>query len=177
MPTVILHLGGRRPRAWTTGAVARILEDHEPEVVVSSEEDPRWVYEELQRHGIPARRIRWHYEAWDTVSQFTLLCPWLVARGVYRLVVVTDYSHLRRALRIAAVVFRGRGIEVIGVPHLGGDLYHRERRGSLWRDELRAIVWWWTGWLWYARDIRRDRLPAILRWAAEAARLPGGMIR
>jgi uncharacterized SAM-binding protein YcdF (DUF218 family) len=174
--TAILHLGGDAARARTTAVVWQQLRDHDPLVILSTEELPGLVLSQIDP-SLRAVRVLWHYEAWDTVSQFTLVWPILEARGIRRLVVVTDHYHMRRALRIADQVFVGRGIEVIGVPHLGGDLDKQERLSSIWRDELRALVWAWTGWLWYARDIRAARLPAHARWAAEAARLPGTLIR
>lgn len=175
-PTAILHLGGDPKRVRTTAVVLQQLREHDPLLIISSEEQPSLVHAMLDQRLHPVRPL-WHYEAWDTVSQFTLVRPILEARGVRRLVVVTDHYHLRRALRIAAIVLAPCGIEVIGVPHLGGDLDKQERLGSLWRDELRAWVWRWTGWLWYERDIRADRAPGFARWADEAARLPGVLVR
>ena len=175
--TAILHLGGHYGRVRTTAAVADVLEEHAPLVIISSEECPRLVSAALLRELADDVRVLWHYEAWDTVSQFTLLWPILEARGIRRLIVVTDHYHLARALRIAAQVLVGRGITVIGVPHLGGDLDRRERWLSSLRDQCRALVWAWTGWLWYDRQTWRTRMPAIQRWAEEAAHLHGELIR
>lgn len=176
--TAILHLGGDVSRVRTTAVVLQQLRAgaHDPLLIISSEEQPSLVHATLD-HSLHRLRPLWHYEAWDTVSQFTLVWSILEARGVRRLVVVTDHYHLRRALLIAAQVLAGRGIEVIGVPHLGGDLDKRERWGSVLRDQLRALVWAWTGWLWYEREIRAERAPGFARWADEAARLPGMLIR
>jgi uncharacterized SAM-binding protein YcdF (DUF218 family) len=175
--TAILHLGGNYGRVRTTAAVADVLEEHAPLVIISSEECPRLVSAALLRELADDVRVLWHYEAWDTVSQFTLLWPILEVRGIRRLIVVTDHHHLPRALRVAAQVLVGRGIHVIGVPHLGGWLEKREGWRASVRDQLRALVWAWTGWLWYAPDIRAARMPAIRRWAAEAAQLQGELIR
>lgn len=157
--TIILHLGGDPARVHTTAWVAAQFPD--ADVVISAEVAPRRVRAVLEVNGMDPLRLRFDYDGWDTVSQFTTLGLKLRRWRAQRLVVVTDHFHLARAVRIARAAYAFRGIDVIGVPYLGGDLDRRESVRRVWLDVVRACVWRWTGWLWYERAIREERRPVL----------------
>lgn len=163
---LVLHLGGDPGRSRTTAAVAAALQraGHRVAVLLSTPENAREALAELREAGVWGDPVV-DFSGWDTVSQVTETWPLVRRLQVDRVVVVTDAFHLPRALRIARGAYLGRGIDVLGAPHLGGDLDRREPWRRVWLDAARALVWRCTGWLWYERAIRARRWPTIAAWA------------
>jgi len=150
---IILHLGGNARRAQTAAALAAQFPNSH--VVISSEGGGHGLsfYKEA---GISQDRITVDMQAWDTVTNFTHTYKLLRQLEVTRLYVVTDSSHMPRAMAIANMVW-GFRVPVIPYPYQDNDAY-RERDAQYIRfDRFRALLWRLTGILIYHKSVRERR--------------------
>jgi uncharacterized SAM-binding protein YcdF (DUF218 family) len=107
---------------------------------------PRPEISRMSNHsGIGLSRVQLDYRAIDTVTNFTTMAPQMRAANISTVYVVTDVSHIDRAMIIANVVLTYYGIKPIAAPC--PNTTHRENEWIIrgWRDYLRCVVWFYTG--------------------------------
>ncbi len=93
--------------------------------------------------GIEPSRLRFDYEAKDTVTNFTTLVDQFQAKGIDSIYLITADYHMRRAQVIGEIVLGSRGIDLKLVPMPSGQT--NESLGKAIRDGLRAVLWLTTG--------------------------------
>jgi hypothetical protein len=95
--------------------------------------------------GIERSRIELDYRAIDTVTNFTTMAAKMSAANISTVYVVTDVTHIDRAMIIADVILAYYGIRPIAAP--SPNTTHRVNEWAIrgWRDYLRCIIWFYTG--------------------------------
>lgn len=137
MTIAIVHLGGDLRRGETTRWLARTLPRA---LVILSSEGPGVgaLARDLIAHELGSRPLWRDYRGFDTVTQLAVLFPDLLARGVDRVILVSDAGHLARAVPVAKVL-APRGL-VIGRGVCALPPVFSTRRRLVW-DVLRAVAW------------------------------------
>jgi uncharacterized SAM-binding protein YcdF (DUF218 family) len=165
MADVIIHLGGDATRVYETIQTAK--NNPSALIIVSSEDNPVWVDQQLQAAGISRDRYVFDFNAWDTVSNFTETKRWVMQQRPRKLFVVTNQFHMPRAETIAHCVFWKNGVEVVACP-----MADRTPRSEGWplvlADVARALIWRLTGFLIADGKVKADRMPSINQAKASA---------
>jgi len=154
MKKAILELGGNINRLDTALELAKQQPD--ALIIISSEGDPAGCLAKLKAAGIPKDRFILDYKAWDTVTNFTTTLPIIRDQEIGELYVVTDLFHIPRSQVICESVYLGRGVVKHYVAHGTDD--HKE---PIWYDLFRALLWRFTGYLWYDEAVKDSRMPQI----------------
>jgi len=96
-------------------------------------------------YGLARSQIEVDNRAMDTVTNFTTLAGLIHEKGVRHVYVVTNSTHIYRAMAIAQVVLGYYGIAATAVP--SGNQINRKEEWffSTWRDYLRSVLWFYTG--------------------------------
>ena len=152
---IILHLGGTWARACTAADLAQYLDDYL--VIVSSEGNEEGFRAVYEKAGIPADKVIHDQAAWDTVTNFTHTYRLLISLGVERLFVVTSDFHMPRARAIAKAVWGGRIKELHFIEHPHSSKSAKSDAKYIFIDRLRAIIWRWTGILFYWWHVAKKR--------------------
>jgi uncharacterized SAM-binding protein YcdF (DUF218 family) len=163
LKSAILVLGGRdiyRERRAFELATAL-----DREANTEREKVPVWVskgndvtiYALAAEYGLDKSRIEIDNRAMDTVTNFTTLAPRIHEKGVTRVYVVTNSTHINRAMAIAQIVLGYYGVAATAIP--SGNQINREEEWatSTWRDYLRSVLWFYTG-------ITGARLEVVKNW-------------
>lgn len=95
--------------------------------------------------GIGLSRVELDYRAIDTVTNFTTMAPKMRAANISTVYVVTDVSHIDRAMIIARAVLAYYGITPVAAPCPNTTRRDSEWIIRGWRDYLRCVVWFYTG--------------------------------
>ena len=152
MSKVIFQLGGNINRM-DTGL--KLLQDHPDAIMmIFSELPPEGCLNRLKAAGIPKDRFIFDYQSWDTVSNFTMTYPRVKEMGVKELYIVSDLFHIPRVQAICETVYFGTDVVRHYVPH--GTDNHKE---VIWYDLCRALLWKFTGYLWYDKKVKNERMP------------------
>jgi uncharacterized SAM-binding protein YcdF (DUF218 family) len=150
---IILQLGGNSLRA--TKAAELALQFPNAAVVISSEIGDHGL-SHYDSAGVSRDRITVDMQAWDTVTNFTHTYKLLRRMGVSRLLVVTDSSHMPRAMAIAKQVWGGR-VPIEAHKYEDGDGYKQSDAGFIRDDSRRAWLWRRFGVLIYTTSVREAR--------------------
>lgn len=165
MADVIIHLGGDTTRVYETIQAAN--DNPSALIIVSSEDNPVWVDQQLQAAGISRDRYVFDFNAWDTVTNFTKTKRWVMQQRPRKLLVVTNEFHMPRAETIAHCVFWKEGVKVVACP-----MADRAPRSESWQlvlgDVARALLWRLTGILIADEKVKADRMPGINQEKASA---------
>ena len=116
---------------------------------------PEECINKLKSAKIPKERFIFDYQAWDTVTNFTMTYPRIRDMGIEELYVVSDLFHIPRVQAICESVYLGRGVVKHYIPH--GTDNHKE---VIWYDLCRALFWRFTGILLYDQKTKDERMPA-----------------
>jgi uncharacterized SAM-binding protein YcdF (DUF218 family) len=95
--------------------------------------------------GIESSRIELDYRAIDTVTNFTTVAAKLSAAKISKVYVVTDITHIDRAMIIANIVLPYYGIKPVAAPSPNTMQRENEWKIRGWRDYLRCVIWFYTG--------------------------------
>lgn len=150
---IILHLGGNPARA--TKAAELALQYPDAAVVISSEGGDHGL-SYYDAAGVDRSRITIDMQAWDTVTNFTHTYKLLRRLGITRLFVVTDSSHMPRALAIAEQVWGGR-VPIKGHSYQDGDSYKTKDATYIKTNVRRAWLWRKFGILPYWNSVKEAR--------------------
>jgi uncharacterized SAM-binding protein YcdF (DUF218 family) len=165
MADVIIHLGGDPARIYETIQTAK--NNPSALIIVSSENNPAWVDQQLQAAGLSRDRYVFDFNAWDTVTNFTETKRWVMQQRPQKVFVVTNEFHMPRAETIAHCVFWKEGVKVVACPTA-----NRAPRSEGWQlvlgDVARALLWRLTGILIADCKTKVDRMPGINREKASA---------
>jgi uncharacterized SAM-binding protein YcdF (DUF218 family) len=155
MKKLILQLGGNVARL-DTGI--KVLQEHPDATMIISSELPADVcIRKLREAKIPKERFIFDYQAWDTVTNFTVTCPMIRDMGIEELYVVSDLFHIPRVEAICESIYLGRNIKKYYISH--GTDNHKE---VIWYDLCRALFWRFTEYLLYDQKVKDDRMPAYI---------------
>lgn len=141
MANIILCLGGDLNRNTTAASLAASLPTYK--VLVSSEGSPETVARIYENNGVQLNRVYWDFHAWDTLTNFTLTLPWILAQKPNRLAIVTSDFHMKRSMTIAQIIYAFRGITLNPYSHQTQAL--PEPSNYIGWDRLRALTWRTTG--------------------------------
>jgi uncharacterized SAM-binding protein YcdF (DUF218 family) len=99
----------------------------------------------IEEIGVNKDCVILDYRAIDTVTNFTTLSKKIALDGVTHSYVVTDVTHIRRAMIIASVILTYYGIHPID--SASANTTNREFEWAIraWRDYLRSVIWFYTG--------------------------------
>jgi hypothetical protein len=152
MSKVILQLGGNVHRMDT--GLKLLLEHSDAIMIISSELPVDECLSKLKAAKIPKERFIFDYQAWDTVTNFTMTYPKIRDMGVKELYVVSDLFHIPRVQAICESIYLGRDVVKNYIAH--GTDNHKE---VIWYDLCRALLWRFTGYLLYDNKTKNDRMP------------------
>lgn len=157
---IILELGGSPHRLYK--AIEIYKKNLDAIILISSESSPQTCLNILMNAGVPYSKIFFNFDAWDTVTNFTLTFPLINQAEAKKLFVVTDRFHMDRAMTIANTVYFGTGVDTIPCESLDGDLSRKESSSQIFNNFLRALTWKVFGYTNYDSGVRRERWPGIL---------------
>lgn len=160
---VILHLGGAFHRLFATLYLAKKFPD--ALIIIGSEANPKKVAEFFLYHKIGLGRVIFNYDAWDTVSNFTVTYEIIKKNKTNVLYVVTDLFHMRRSMSIANVAFLFSGIQVRDYASYLGDISKVESNWLVYWDTTRTLLW--KMFRLYPKQIH-GRMAQILQYKKEA---------
>jgi hypothetical protein len=125
---------------------ARHLTQRKPIRIWISTGRPRPEITRISNHtSIGSARIELDYRAVDTITNFTTMAPKMSAANISTVYVVTDVTHIDRAMIIANVVLGYYGIKPVAAPSPNTTKREREWIIRGWRDYLRSVIWFYTG--------------------------------
>ena len=155
MSKVILQLGGNINRMETG---LKLLQDHpDATMIISSELPVDECVNRLKKAKIPKERFVFDYQAWDTVTNFTMTYPRINGMNVKDLYIVSDLFHIPRVKVIAEVIYFKKDIRRHYISH-GTDNHTEE----IWYDFFRALFWRLTGYLLYDEKVKSRRMPSYI---------------
>lgn len=155
---IILHLGGNSARIEKTIEVAK--QNPNAYILVSSEDSCLSISEKFKEAGIASDRYIFDFHAWDTVTNFTKTYNFIRRTLAAKLYVVTDQFHMRRALSIADMIYLWDSIDVVACPYIGRTT-PKESTRLIIEDTLRALLWRLTGYLYFNKKIKEQRMPYL----------------
>lgn len=151
MSKIILQLGGNINRM-DTGL--QLLQDIPDAIMIISSELPAdECLSRLKEARISKERFIFDYQAWDTVTNFTMTYSKICEMDAEELYIVSDLFHIPRVQAICESVYLGRNILKYYVSHGTDD--HKE---VIWYDLCRALLWKFTGYLLYDQKTKNERI-------------------
>ncbi len=169
MSKIIIELGGSTHRINKTIEVYH--KNPDALILISTEGNPQLCLDMLKKGKVPESNYIFDFNAWDTVTNFTETYKFIRSKGTKQLYVVTDRFHMKRSMTIAQNVYLLTGVEIIPCESLEGNLKRVESDKLISDDFKRSLLWRTTGFLWYDKKTKEERMPDIERLKSIAQKI------
>jgi uncharacterized SAM-binding protein YcdF (DUF218 family) len=165
---VILELGGN-PAGRTPKAIELAVQIPDSFLFFSSVEDPALCLNLCKDNGISPDRYYLDYLAWDTLTNFTTSVDRILGYDCKELYIVTDGSHMLRAMSIATAVYFKRNVTLIPSPSSAAN--PEKSKNLVIEDTLRAWLWRFTNQILADQTVYNCRMPIYQELYCQAKQL------
>jgi uncharacterized SAM-binding protein YcdF (DUF218 family) len=165
---VIIELGGN-PQGRTPKAIELAVQMPDAFLFFSSVEDPSLCINLCKTNGISPDRYYLDYLAWDTVTNFTTSVNRILSFDCKELYIVTDGSHMLRAMSIATAVYFQKGVTLVSSPSSPAD--HQESKKLVIEDTARAWLWRFSNQILADQTVYNERMPVYQELYCQAKQL------